>query len=61
MLQVSPFTQLDLANYACQDVNVSFAVANAAGLSNFSSPTPITVPGGTDKYSYNREMDTYMH
>ena len=45
-LQVNPFERFDLFNYACQELLVSFAVSNKAGLSNFSLPTLITVYGG---------------
>lgn len=37
---------LDLAEYACEDMLVSFAVSNIDGASNFSLPTQITVHGG---------------
>lgn len=45
-LQADPFAHLNLADYACQELQVSFAVANTAGLSNFSSPIVVNVPGG---------------
>ena len=45
-MQVSPFAQLDLADYACQELLVSFAVTNKAGLSNFSLPNSLIVFGG---------------
>ena len=38
--------EVDLSTYACQDVLVSFAVSNEAGLSEFSNSTLITVHGG---------------
>ena len=44
--QMNPFERFDLFNYACQELLVSFAVSNKAGLSNFSLPTLITVYGG---------------
>ena len=47
-MQAEPFTQLDLADYACQEVQVSFAVTNEYGLSQFSDPVHIMVHGGTD-------------
>ena len=50
LLQTNPFTNLDLADYACQDLLVSFAVGNVNGLSNFSLPTQITVHGGSYIY-----------
>ena len=45
-MQVSPYVLLDLSNYACQELRVSFAVTNKAGPSNFSQPTNIIVHGG---------------
>lgn len=37
---------LDLVDYACQQLSVSFAVINTAGLSNFSVPQIININGG---------------
>ena len=45
-VQMSPFERFDLFNYACQDLLVSFAVSNKAGLSNFSLPALVKVYGG---------------
>ena len=43
-MQSNPLANLDLIDYACQDLTVSFAVANSeAGLSNFSLTTNMTV------------------
>ena len=40
----NPLANLDLIDYACQDLMVSFAVANnEAGLSTFSSTTNVHV------------------
>ena len=45
--QVNPSQHvLDLTDYACQELLVSFAVTNRAGLSNFSAPQMITIEGG---------------
>ena len=44
-LQQNPMV-LDLADYACQQLSVSFAVINTAGLSNFSVPQIININGG---------------
>ena len=52
-MQLSPSVQLDLADYACQDLLVSFAVTNKAGLSNFSLPAQITVHGGKTDWIFN--------
>ena len=41
--------ELDLADYACQEVQVSFAVTNEYGLSQFSDPVQIMVHGGMHK------------
>ena len=45
-MQADPFAHLDLADYVCQELQVSFAVANTAGLSSFSIPRVVSVPGG---------------
>ena len=45
-LQQNPTLVLDLADYACQQLSVSFAVINTAGLSNFSVPQIIDINGG---------------
>ena len=43
-IQSNPLAHLDLADYACQDLLVSFAVGNKeAALSNFSPTTNVTV------------------
>lgn len=43
-MQSNPLANLDLIDYACQDLMVSFAVANnEAGLSNFSPTTNVTI------------------
>ena len=41
--------QLDLVDYACQEVRISFAVTNRIGLSQFSDPVHIIVDGGMYK------------
>lgn len=41
--------ELDLADYACQEVQVSFAVTNEYGPSRFSDPVYIMVHGGMHK------------
>jgi hypothetical protein len=48
-IQSNPLAHLDLIDYACQDLVVSFAVGNKeAGLSNFSPNASVTVDiGGT--------------
>ena len=43
-IQPNPLAHLDLIDYACQDLMISFAVVNKeAGLSNFSPITNVTV------------------
>ena len=43
-LQSNPLAHLDLIDYACQDLMISFAVGNKdAALSNFSPTTNMTV------------------
>ena len=43
-IQPNPLAPLDLIDYICQDLMVSFAVVNKeAGLSNFSPITNVTV------------------
>jgi len=37
---------LDLGFFACSEVNVSFAVVNAYGTSNYSASTQVCVHGG---------------
>ena len=39
-MQATPFAHLNLTGYACQELQVSFAVGNVTGLSEFS-PTAI--------------------
>ena len=46
MIQVSPFEHLDLADYVCQELLVSFAVSNKEGLSMFSPAIPLIINGG---------------
>ena len=47
LIQTNPSQQvLDLTDYACRKLLVSFAVINRAGLSNFSAPQMIFVEGG---------------
>ena len=46
MLQANPFEVLDLSDYACQELLVSFAVSNVGGLSSFSSTMRILLNGG---------------
>ena len=51
-IQSNPLAHLDLVDYACQDLIVSFAVGNQeAALSSFSPKTNVTVNiGGTITY-----------
>ena len=58
-IQSNPLAHLDLVDYACQDLIVSFAVGNKeAELSSFSPKTNVTVNiGGTITYYYL----TYMY
>lgn len=44
-VQTNPFAQLDLADYACQEVDISFAVVNKVGQSNFSDSVQFFVHG----------------
>ena len=47
LIQTNPSQQvLDLTDYACRKLLVSFAVINRARLSNFSAPQMIFVEGG---------------
>ena len=46
MIQASPFEHLDLADYVCQELLVSFAVSNKEGLSMFSPAIPLIINGG---------------
>ena len=46
MAQASPFELLDLTDYACQELLVSFAVSNMAGLSMFSPTIHIILNRG---------------
>ena len=39
-MQETPFAHLNLTGYACEQLQVSFAVGNVAGISEFS-PTAI--------------------
>ena len=41
IMQATPFAHLNLTGYACQELQVSFAVGNVAGLSEFSPKTTI--------------------
>ena len=43
IMQASPFAHLNLTGYACQELQVSFAVGNIAGLSEFSPKTTIKI------------------
>ena len=45
-LQSSLTDPLDLSFFSCQEVNLSLAVVNINGSSQFTSPTPICVHGG---------------
>ena len=47
MTQANPFEHLDLTDYACQELLVSFAVSNKEGLSNFSTAISMTINGGS--------------
>ena len=40
-MQENPFVHMTLTDYACQELLVSVAVGNAAGLSEFSPPAKI--------------------
>ena len=46
LTQANPFEHLDLIEYACQELMVSFAVSNRAGISNFSMATSMIINGG---------------
>ena len=46
MIQANPFEHLDLIDYACQELLVSFAVSNVEGLSMFSPPISLIINGG---------------
>ena len=43
ILQENPFAHLNLTGYACQELQVSFAVGNITGLSEFSPTTTIKI------------------
>ena len=46
MAQANPFEHLDLIEYACQELMVSFAVSNRAGISNFSMAISMIINKG---------------
>ena len=46
MFQANPFEHLDLTDYTCQELLVSFAVSNMEGLSMFSPEIPLIINGG---------------
>ena len=51
MFQANPFEHLDLTDYACQELLVSFAVSNMEGLSMFSPEISLIINGGnTNNY-----------
>ena len=54
-LQSSLSFPLDLSYFSCQEVNLSLAVVNVNGSSQFTSPIPICVHGGT------RNLDKLCH
>ena len=43
IMQATPFAHLNLTGYACQKLQVSFAVGNIAGISEFSPTVTIQV------------------
>lgn len=57
VIQANPFEHLDLADYACQELLVSFAVSNKEGLSNFSTAISMTINGG--KMYMGDDQDIY--
>ena len=50
MTQANPFEHLDLTDYACQELLVSFAVSNKEGLSKFSPAISMAINGGNSVY-----------
>ena len=50
-LQSSLTDALDLSYFSCQEVNISLAVVNRNGSSQFTSPNPVCVHGGVFIYS----------
>ena len=48
MIKVNPYEHLDLTDYACQELLVSFAVSNSMseGLSMFSPTISLIINGG---------------
>ena len=51
-MQATPFAHLNLTAYACQELQVSFAVGNVAGLSEFSPTTSIKIKHDNSKFVY---------
>ena len=50
IMQAGPFEHLDLTDYACQELLVSFAASNKQGLSMFSPTVPLIINGGNPVY-----------
>ena len=50
-MQATPFARLNLTSYACQELQVSFAVGNVAGLSEFSPITTIKIKRDNSKFA----------
>ena len=48
MAQSNPFEHLNLIEYACQEIMVSFAVNNRAGISEFSPAISVIINGGNN-------------
>ena len=47
MFQANPFEHLDLTDYACQELLVSFTVSIMEGLSMFSPEISLIINGGS--------------
>ena len=48
LTQANPFEHLDLIEYTCQELMVSFAVSNRAGISNFSTAISMIINKGNN-------------
>ena len=51
-MQETPFVYLNLTGYACQELQVSFAVGNVVGLSEFSPTITIKIKRDNSKFVY---------
>ena len=58
-MQSSLSDPLDLSYFSCQEVNLSLAVVNIHGSSQFTPPTQLCVHGGMS--SYNIPVVTLIH